>query len=485
MILKIAAQHAQGKTPLFFFTDKQNGTFNMFDFGIVAVSYVFIVSGVNGGSLITVLRLLRLLKIATRMPQLRTILLGLVAGVTAVGSILVLLSLITYLFAIVAVLLFGENDPGHFGRVGQAMLTLFQCATLAAWRDIFLVNYFGCDKYDMDLYTETTHPSKIHTELGWFYAFNCSEPRHDRRFVATIFFMFFTVLTAFVVLSLFISVITMAMFEIMEMKAHEKKVLHIFQDGRMPTEKRQAMHKAFTDSSTELGEAISFVFDTAATAKQTSRYKRCKKYATACCRKVSLHPAFQTTVVGAIMLTGVLEGIETDTIADQRMRHAAIEDTPWIKTVNDIILCLFTCELVVNFIAVSRPAKFFRDGWNIFDTLVIGLTYLSMFSAISSVTVLRLLRLLRVVRLLHSFPTLQSVAQSLINAFRNVGFVMLMILIVNFIFAAIGMIMFDKNDPQNFGTLNLAMVSARTLFVPFMAILTCCGFVSCVSTFPR
>ena len=97
MILKIAAQHAQGKTPLFFFTDKQNGTFNMFDFGIVAVSYVFIVSGVNGGSLITVLRLLRLLKIATRMPQLRTILLGLVAGVTAVGSILVLLSLITYL----------------------------------------------------------------------------------------------------------------------------------------------------------------------------------------------------------------------------------------------------------------------------------------------------------------------------------------------------------------------------------------------------
>ena len=40
---------------------------------------------------------------------------------------------------------------------------------------------------------------------------------------------------------------------------------------------------------------------------------------------------------------------------------------------------------------------------------------------------------------------------------------MLMILIVNFIFAAIGMIMFDKNDPQHFGTLNLAMVSTETL----------------------
>jgi hypothetical protein len=268
--------------------------------------------------------------------------------------------------------------------------------------------------------------------------------------------MCFTVLTAFVVLSLFISVITMAMFEIMEMKAHEKKVTHLFQDGRMPAEKRRAMHAAFDDDSTEFGEAISHVFDTAATAKQTSRYKQCKEW----CQKVSSHHAFQTTVVTAIMLTGVLEGIETDSIADQRMRKETIEDTPWIKIVNDVILALFTFELAVNFIAVSRPVKFFRDGWNIFDTLVIGLTYLSMISSISSVTVLRLLRLLRVVRLLHSFPTLQSVAQSLINAFRNVGYVMLMILIVNFIFSAIGMIMFDQNDPQHFGTLNLAMVSA-------------------------
>ena len=50
-----------------------------------------------------------------------------------------------------------------------------------------------------------------------------------------------------------------------------------------------------------------------------------------------------------------------------------------------------------------------------------------------------------------------------LHRFKNVGFVMLMILIVNFIFAAIGMIMFDKNDPQHFGTLNLAMVSTETL----------------------
>ena len=201
----------------------------------------------------------------------------------------------------------------------------------------------------------------------------------------------------------------------MELKNHERKIQHLFLDGRMPTEKRKAMYAAFADDSTEFGEAVSFFFDGEKTTKKQAAYK---SRVISLCRTVSSHFAFHTTVVAAIMLTGVLEGIETDSIADQRMRNETIktEETPWIKTVNDVILALFTVELAVNFIAISRPVKFFRDGWNIFDTAVIGLTYLSMLTEITSVTVLRLLRLLRVVRLLHSFPTLQSVAQSLINA---------------------------------------------------------------------
>lgn len=206
VVVKIAAE---GRKPMRFFTDQDDGAFNTFDFFVVAISYAFLLGRLNGGSFITVLRLLRLLKIATRIPELRCILLGLFAGITAVGSILILLSLVTYLFAIVGVLLFGVNDPGHFGSVGQAMLTLFQCATLASWRDIFWVNYFGCNKFDMDVYTETTRPVKIHTAFGWFYGFGCSMPEENRRALATIFFVCFTVLTAFVVLSLFISVITM------------------------------------------------------------------------------------------------------------------------------------------------------------------------------------------------------------------------------------------------------------------------------------
>ena len=73
--------------------------------------------------------------------------------------------------------------------------------------------------------------------------------------------------------------------------------------------------------------------------------------------------------------------------------------------------------------------------------------------------VLRLLRLLRVVRLLNSFPALQSVTSSLILAFSNVIYVMLMILIINFVFAVIAMLLFAENDPQHFGRMSSALIS--------------------------
>ena len=69
------------------------------------------------------------------------------------------------------------------------------------------------------------------------------------------------------------------------------------------------------------------------------------------------------------------------------------------------------------------------------------------------------MRLLRVVRLLNSFPALQSVTSSLILAFSNVIYVMLMILIINFVFAVIAMLLFAKNDPQHFGRMSSALIS--------------------------
>jgi hypothetical protein len=44
--------------------------------------------------------------------------------------------LLIYLYAMAGFALFGANDPGNFGQIGQACLSLFQCTTFAEW---------GCD----------------------------------------------------------------------------------------------------------------------------------------------------------------------------------------------------------------------------------------------------------------------------------------------------------------------------------------------------
>ena len=83
------------------------------------------------------------------MPQLRYVLLGFVAGLHAVGPIMLLMLLVIYLYAVVGRVCFGGNDPAHFGDIPTAMLSLFQFATLSGWGDIYAVNAHGCDKFDL------------------------------------------------------------------------------------------------------------------------------------------------------------------------------------------------------------------------------------------------------------------------------------------------------------------------------------------------
>ena len=44
--------------------------------------------------------------------------------------------MLIYMFAIGGRILFGENDPHHFGTIPEAMLFLFQIATLSSWNII-------------------------------------------------------------------------------------------------------------------------------------------------------------------------------------------------------------------------------------------------------------------------------------------------------------------------------------------------------------
>jgi hypothetical protein len=198
---------AYGETPMKYFLDSEEGNFNTFDCTVVVVSYLML--GSNGAA-VSVCRLLRLVKVMNKVPQLRVVLLGLVAGLRAVSSIMLLMLLVMFLFSIVGNVLFGENDPAHFHRVETGILTLFQVSTLASWAQVFSINYFGCDKYPGGLYVpgnSSDVPPMIKSDVGEFHAIVCVSPNPEP-LIATCYFFLYTVITAYVILSLFISVIS-------------------------------------------------------------------------------------------------------------------------------------------------------------------------------------------------------------------------------------------------------------------------------------
>ena len=73
-------------------------------------------------------RLLRVLKLVRALPQLQ-ILVSALLRIPSMGYVSLLLLLLFYVFAVAAVIFFGENDPVHFANLQIAMVSLFRAVT--------------------------------------------------------------------------------------------------------------------------------------------------------------------------------------------------------------------------------------------------------------------------------------------------------------------------------------------------------------------
>lgn len=101
---------------------------NVFDFVIVGLSYITI-----GGSIWRSLRVLRVLLLISALPRLRMIVRSLIISLPSIGSIALLLVLIFYICAVIATQTFGAAFPAWFGTLTESIFTLFQIMTLESW----------------------------------------------------------------------------------------------------------------------------------------------------------------------------------------------------------------------------------------------------------------------------------------------------------------------------------------------------------------
>jgi voltage-gated sodium channel len=173
-----------GRSPLNYFKD----TWNVFDFIIIAICFVPNVDA----HFVTVLRLARILRvfrIISILPKLQILVNALLKSIPSMGYVVVLLSIVFYIYAVAGSFLFGKSDPVHFGSLHISMISLFKVLTLEGWTDIMNIQLYG-----------TTDPA-------------AEEAGPPKSYASVLYFVSFILFGAMIIMNLFIGVIMNSMQE--------------------------------------------------------------------------------------------------------------------------------------------------------------------------------------------------------------------------------------------------------------------------------
>ncbi|XP_059965970.1 sodium channel protein type 5 subunit alpha isoform X2 [Mesoplodon densirostris] len=112
---------------------------------------------------------------------------------------------------------------------------------------------------------------------------------------------------------------------------------------------------------------------------------------------------------------------------------------------NLVFTGIFAAEMTFKIIALD-PYYYFQQGWNIFDSIIVILSLMELgLSRMGNLSVLRSFRLLRVFKLAKSWPTLNTLIKIIGNSVGALGNLTLVLAIIVFIFAVVGMQLFGKN----------------------------------------
>lgn len=135
---------ANGRRPWRYFHDP----WNCFDFTIVVLCLIPATG--QFAAVIRLARILRTLRLVSVVPRLQIIVSSLLKGLPSMGYVGILLLLLFYVYAVMGVFLFRENDPFHFGDLGDAMLTLFRVVTLEDWTDVLYTQMYSSEAYPIE-----------------------------------------------------------------------------------------------------------------------------------------------------------------------------------------------------------------------------------------------------------------------------------------------------------------------------------------------
>lgn len=150
----------------------------------------------------------------------------------------------------------------------------------------------------------------------------------------------------------------------------------------------------------------------------------------------------QKSIIVLILINAVTLGLETSGPVMANFGH-------WVTGIGAFILAIFALELAAKMLAYGR--QFWRNPWNIFDFIVVGI---ALVPGSGPFSVLRVLRLLRLVSLI---PKLRFIVESLLKAIPGIASVLGLLILVFYVAAIIATMLFRDSHPEWFGNLGSSL----------------------------
>uniref|UniRef100_A0A8C1L8G7 Voltage-dependent L-type calcium channel subunit alpha n=1 Tax=Cyprinus carpio TaxID=7962 RepID=A0A8C1L8G7_CYPCA len=408
--------------------------FNILDLVVVSVSLISSgvqSSAINVVKILRVLRVLRPLRAINRAKGLKHVVQCVFVAIRTIGNIVIVTTLLQFMFACIGVQLFKgkffyctdtskqthsecrgsyilykdgnvgkpekaqrswENSDFNFDDVLQGMMALFAVSTFEGWPGLL---YRAIDSHTEDV-----------------------GPIYNYRVIISIFFIIYIIIIAFFMMNIFVGFVIVTFQEQGEQE---------YKNCELDKNQRQCVEYALK-------------------ARPLRRYIPKNPY------QYKVWYVVNSTYFEYLMFTLIL----LNTICLAMQHHGQSQSfSKAMNILNMLFTGLFTVEMILKLIAF-KPRHYFVDAWNTFDALIvvgsvvdIAITEVNGLqntedNARISITFFRLFRVMRLVKLLSRGEGIRTLLWTFIKSFQALPYVALLIVMLFFIYAVIGMQMFGK-----------------------------------------
>ena len=166
--------------------------------------------------------------------------------------------------------------------------------------------------------------------------------------------------------------------------------------------------------------------------------------------KIRSNKLFEAFVIGVIIFSALVIGVKTYEVPPTLTRIIWVLD--WLITL------IFLIEISIRFLGDPDKKRFFKQGWNIFDTLIVIVSIIPIDDSELAI-IGRLVRIFRVLRMVSIIPELRIILNSLLKAMPQLGYVALMMFIIFYIYAAVGSTFFATINPELWGDIAISLLT--------------------------